>query len=171
MVIHKARNEDGGSCRFSSSAIGAADFSARGLQPLSFAARRMAHISDEESVPANVPLASIMGVNPRDVFYSQDSISRYFSDGRSIFDTRDWLSKDPIQRAAQLPSIRVVAHEGKWVSLDNRRLWCLKEVGAIRSIGVRVLDLTDPSVSNEFYRKFTRPDLGGQIANVQLRPA
>lgn len=59
--------------------------------------------------------------NPNEIHFSQDSMSAYFSDGRSV----DQVAADLKAGKAMpgdIPAIRVFEEDGKLVSLDNRRL-------------------------------------------------
>eukprot|EP00928_Gymnodinium_smaydae_P009146 TRINITY_DN13386_c0_g1_i2.p1 TRINITY_DN13386_c0_g1~~TRINITY_DN13386_c0_g1_i2.p1 ORF type:complete len:366 (+),score=52.75 TRINITY_DN13386_c0_g1_i2:75-1172(+) len=65
-----------------------------------------------------------------DVHFSQDSIRAQFRDGRSIYQLKEAFSLPEADPDAILrPSfIEILCYKGKWYSMDNRRLWCLKEV-------------------------------------------
>lgn len=72
-------------------------------------------------------------LHPRQIRYTQDSISDKWGDytphkGESIASTLNNLRRGLID-VSDIPSIRVTYHNGKWYSLDNRRLYLFKKFG------------------------------------------
>ncbi|GAQ79822.1 hypothetical protein KFL_000390110 [Klebsormidium nitens] len=63
------------------------------------------------------------------------------------------LLRGGVMKVADLPPIRVVRHEDKWWSLDNRRLWVLKQLG--RPISVQVVN-----DHKELFEKRTTIEMG-----------
>lgn len=91
--------------------------------------------------------------------FTQDSVSSWFRDGRSIADTTKELKSGRIQ-VRDLPMIRTVDVYGVLLSLDNRRLRCLQEAFPKTShedlqVEVMVESLASAEVRAEFQRKFT----------------
>jgi len=60
-----------------------------------------------------------------DIQFSQSSISASFRDGQTLDATIDLLRDDACV-IHQIPRIRVVRHQGKLVTMDNRRLYCFR---------------------------------------------
>ncbi|XP_045213498.2 uncharacterized protein LOC123564191 [Mercenaria mercenaria] len=88
-----------------------------------------------------------MLIEPSDIYYSQDSISKYF-DRRSLHGTQtigQTLDQVIIGycSVSSIPTISVVRireHGDKWFSLDNRRLWVFKQLerlGYLDTVEVR----------------------------------
>lgn len=63
----------------------------------------------------------------RQIFYTHDTISRRFKDGRALQTTLAELLNDP-RKLQDIPPMRVMFYHGKFHSIDNRRLWCLKQL-------------------------------------------
>eukprot|EP00435_Cladocopium_sp_Y103_P065304 s492_g27.t1 len=63
----------------------------------------------------------------KEIFYTHDTISRRFKDGRAVQATLDELLNDP-RKLQEIPQMRVMFYHGKFHSIDNRRLWCFKEL-------------------------------------------
>ncbi|XP_053392810.1 uncharacterized protein LOC128555200 [Mercenaria mercenaria] len=91
-----------------------------------------------------------MLIEPSDIHYSQDSISKYF-DRRSLHGTQTiGQTLDQVLigdcSVSSIPTISVVKirkHGDKWFSLDNRRLWVFKQLerlGYLDTIEVRCED-------------------------------
>lgn len=77
-------------------------------------------------------------MKPSEIYYSQDSIRDKFDKKYTIQATYNVLVRQPgvMQR---IPRIRVCLKDGKWFTLNNRRLWVfrkLEENGYIRDINV-----------------------------------
>jgi RHS repeat-associated protein len=96
--------------------------------------------------------------NPRDIKFSQPTVSQNFSDGRTINGTVDDLNSGKT-KVGDIPAIRVVEHEGALVTLDNRRLAAF-QTADIASIPVQRVSLSDPEIAKEFDRK-NKPINGG----------
>ena len=79
-------------------------------------------------------------MRPRDIRYSQNSISCEFSSGETIWGALNKL-EDGTMQATDLPTIRVCERNGKWYTADNRRLWLFKSLensGKLYDIAVNV---------------------------------
>merc|ERR1711879_973006 len=61
------------------------------------------------------------------IYYCQDSIMRKFQDGRLLTKTIQEL-RSGHTTLRDIPTITVVLHEGRYYSVDNRRLRVFKEV-------------------------------------------
>ncbi len=71
---------------------------------------------------------NIETIDPQTIRFTQDSVSRRFSDGRYLVDTANDLRTGRLS-SEDIPSIRVVDFEGKLYSLDNRRLVAFQMAG------------------------------------------
>jgi hypothetical protein len=105
-------------------------------------------------------------LNPRDIRFTQDTVSPNFSDGGHISDTINQLRTGQIS-ADEFPTIRVVNYDGNVWTLDNRRLTVFS-AAQVEHIPVQMLDLSDPVVNAEFLKKF-HPINDGQ--NVVVVPS
>jgi len=105
--------------------------------------------------------------NPKDIRYTQDSISKDFKNNKgSIKSLIDKLKKGKIS-PDDLPNIRVVEKNGKVYSLDNRRLHAYKEAG-VNKINVTEVKLTNRDIAKEFYRKTRKGQLNDGF-NIRVR--
>ena len=78
-------------------------------------------------------------MKPSEIFYSQDSIKDKFENGRTIISTFNVCVKYPYV-INRIPIMRVFKKDGKWFSMDNRRLWVFKKLeaeGHIKDVTVR----------------------------------
>ena len=93
-----------------------------------------------------------------DIYYSQDSVARHFQDGRALTDLEEGLrlGTTSIQR---VPTITVVDHDGRWFSVDNRRLLVFKRVYTDSTVIPVLVGQHD----QEFRRKFTTKNNGEAI--------
>ncbi|MEQ1904914.1 MAG: hypothetical protein ABL888_12070 [Pirellulaceae bacterium] len=98
------------------------------------------------------PSSAAGRMNPRDIRFTQDTVSPNFSDGGTLSDVVNQLRRGQLS-ADDFPTIRVVEHNGKLYSLDNRRLTAFK-AAQLDDIPVQRLDLADPAVKAEFLKKF-----------------
>jgi uncharacterized protein YaiL (DUF2058 family) len=92
------------------------------------------------------------GVNPKEIMFSQPTISQNFSDGHTINQTVEALRSGKL-KPTDLPPIRVVEQNGKLITLDNRRLATFTAAG-VEKIPVQRVSLSDPAIAKEFRRKF-----------------
>lgn len=95
-------------------------------------------------------------MSPEQLYFTHDSIANRFQCGRSIHETVERLKRNDIC-AYDFPEITVFQRDGKWHSLDNRRLWCFKEAG-LSSVPVRRID-----ASRAAERKFTTTNGGESV--------
>lgn len=82
-------------------------------------------------VPGNDPVADAAGrlwLDPMKIRYSQDSIDGTFSTGGKIDDAARDLKRD-LTKVGNWPSLNITKRQGRYVSLDNRRLWVFKHAG------------------------------------------
>ncbi|KAH3896112.1 hypothetical protein DPMN_020285 [Dreissena polymorpha] len=73
-----------------------------------------------------------MKVSPSEIYYSQNSISNMFDSksshrGRLIGESLDKICEGSCS-IQSIPSITVAMHDGKWMTMDNRRLWVFKKL-------------------------------------------
>ena len=93
-----------------------------------------------------------------EIFYSQDSIKNKFQDGRSLGQMERELRVGEKQ-LSDIPRITVVRHEGRWFSVDNRRLWVFKRVfGPQQSVPV-----SRGAQDHRFWSKFTTNNQGVDV--------
>ena len=100
-------------------------------------------------------------LDPNDIYYTQDSIGRNFSDGRSVDDMITGLKNGSITKDS-VPDIRVFKQGGKIFTLDNRRLYAFKQAGMSEINATWVNPLT-PSIAKELAWKFTTMNGGISI--------
>eukprot|EP01084_Bolivina_argentea_P233464 393215_1 len=72
-------------------------------------------------------------LSPREIYYTQESIRSRWSDkcrhsDKTIHWTLNQLQRQIINLES-IPNIKVVFHNNRWYSLDNRRLWVFKQFG------------------------------------------
>lgn len=105
-------------------------------------------------------------MKPSEIYFSQDSIKNTFEYGQSIHDTLKMCQEDPMA-IHQIPTMRVCMKNGKWFTLDNRRLWIfrrLEEGGHITNVDVNVVSSDRLSA-----RKFTTTNGGVSVRIRQPR--
>ena len=81
----------------------------------------------------------IVIMKPSEIFYSQNSIKYRFENGRTISSTFDVCVKEP-DVIKRIRKMRVFQKDGKWFSMDNRRLWVFKKLeaeGHIKDVSVK----------------------------------
>ncbi|WP_420998314.1 hypothetical protein ACKI2N_031970 [Cupriavidus sp. 30B13] len=103
-------------------------------------------------------------MNPRDVRFTQDTVSPNFSDRGTISDTINQLRNGQIS-AEDFPAIRTVNYGGNVWTLDNRRL-AVFSAAQVDDIPVRMLNLSDPAVNAEFLKKFNPINDGKNVVVV-----
>ena len=99
----------------------------------------------------------MMRLKPSDIMFSQENINNYF-DKRSDHGTR--LIGETLDDLCEgrclitdIPTIRVMNRDGKWVTADNRRLWVFRELerlGKCDKILVRQTYYIDPRKLNSY---------------------
>eukprot|EP00434_Breviolum_minutum_P016947 symbB.v1.2.014951.t1/scaffold1105.1/size137425/2 len=72
-----------------------------------------------------------------EIFFTHDSINTRFKDGRVLEETVDELMRVP-QKIQDIPKMRVMKYHGRYHSIDNRRLWCIKEVAKRQETSINV---------------------------------
>ncbi|CAJ1379623.1 unnamed protein product [Effrenium voratum] len=94
----------------------------------------------------------------RDIFYTQDSIKRFFQDGRPLEKMEAEL-RYGVKDVTDIPCITVVPHMGRMFSVDNRRLWVFKKVfPASQKVPVQIGDQ-----DTRFWNKLTTQNHGAEI--------
>eukprot|EP00026_Physarum_polycephalum_P019431 Phypoly_transcript_21438.p1 GENE.Phypoly_transcript_21438~~Phypoly_transcript_21438.p1 ORF type:complete len:181 (+),score=20.80 Phypoly_transcript_21438:40-582(+) len=88
-------------------------------------------------------------MDPDDIHFTQKSIRQIYSNfPLSIYEHVQGLSgSDPVYKVTDFPPIRVAKIHGEYCSIDNRRLWVLRESG----ISQVVVELMQPTL--EFHEK------------------
>ncbi len=99
----------------------------------------------------------------REVAFSQATVSPTFSDGRLLIDMVRQLTSGKLG-PYDIEPIRIVKHNGKWTTLDNRRLRAFMDA-FVDMIPVVKFDLKNPLVAKEFWDKKSNKSLtnGGTI--------
>ena len=95
--------------------------------------------------------------SPRTIRYSQDSIGPNFKDGRSVLDLADGLSTGAVDPGS-IPPIRIFNRDGRWFSLDNRRLAAFDLAG----VDAPYVLATPDEIAREAW-KFTTKNNGDSI--------
>lgn len=73
---------------------------------------------------------TMLELRPSEVFFSQNTIKDHFRWGhRTIYETLKQCTNDPCT-VDNIPKITVCKIDGKWFTLDNRRLWVFKQLEA-----------------------------------------
>ncbi|XP_062584742.1 uncharacterized protein LOC134246394 [Saccostrea cucullata] len=104
-------------------------------------------------------------MKPSEIFYSQDSIKEKFDNGHTIYSTVSVCKKHPYV-INKIPRMRVCKKDGKWYTLDNRRLWVFRKLEADGHIkDVKVNQVSKDRLPAE---KFTTEN-GGE--SVEIRRA
>lgn len=86
-------------------------------------------------------------MDPSEIYFSSNSISQWFQDGNSVFDTIYALKYGSLD-ATDFPTIRIVWHKQGWWSLDNRRLFCFKEA-SLDNVPVQAVEAEEFVVSGK----------------------
>jgi len=100
-------------------------------------------------------------VDPDEIRYCQNSISRMFQCGRLLSHTLWELEKEEIT-AWGIPLISIFKMEGLWYTSDNRRLWVFKQMARSNSgfrIPVRVItkyDVKPSKITTKSKGKYVR---------------
>ena len=82
---------------------------------------------DHEAEFQKLPAEGV--IDPKNIRYSQNSISSVFKEsGESVQELADSL-KDGSVKPSSIPPIRIVLSEGRIYTLDNRRLWAFRKAG------------------------------------------
>lgn len=95
------------------------------------------------------------------VRFSQDSIAKTFSDGKTIDDTIKAL-KNGTTKPGDLPPIRVTMRSKRLVTLDNRRLYCCQQAG----VKVKCRWATPDEIEHDDF-KFTAGENGSTSITVR----
>lgn len=96
-------------------------------------------------------------IDPKDVRFSQDTVTHKFSDGHTISETAEALRSGTLD-PNDLPTVRLTEIDGEMVTLDNRRLAAFKEAG----VGMPYRSASAKEVSAEKY-KFNNQDGGRSV--------
>ncbi len=108
-------------------------------------------------------------MNPADITFSQKSVAETFTDGTLLVKVVHQLVIGTLN-AGDIPPIRVVKLNDRWVTLDNRRLRVFKNAGT-RDIPVIICDKNDPQIESELdYKKSSKSFQGGGIVRSQAPP-
>jgi len=110
-----------------------------------------------QKLPSALPDNLTGYANPKDIRFTQDSVSNTFKDGQTLQSTIDGLKSGKIS-PDDLPPIRVFEKDGAVYSLDNRRLLAASEAG----VPIKVVPATPAEVAKEGW-KMTTPNNGSII--------
>lgn len=70
----------------------------------------------------------MLELRPSEIFFSQATIKDHFRRGlRTIYGTLEQCMNDP-DVINDIPEISVCRKDGKWFTLDNRRLWVFRQL-------------------------------------------
>lgn len=70
----------------------------------------------------------MMELRPSEIFFSQATVKDHFRRGfRTIYATLEQCMNDP-DVINDIPKITVCRKDGKWFTLDNRRLWVFRQL-------------------------------------------
>ncbi|XP_056022114.1 uncharacterized protein LOC130054980 [Ostrea edulis] len=103
---------------------------------------------------------SLSRINPSEIYYSQDSIKEKFFDGQTIYSSLSECREKPYV-INMIPTMRVCLKDGKWYTLDNRRLWVFKRLeaeGYISDVEVMIVSSSELTAS-----KFTTNNGGTSV--------
>ena len=98
-------------------------------------------------------------VDPSTVRFTHDSVSPTFSTGEDVFDVIRKL-KNGDKLPDEFPPIRIHLRDGKWYTLDNRRLYVMKEAGVSK---IKTVVATAEEVAKEWDSKFTTENDGCSV--------
>jgi hypothetical protein len=104
-------------------------------------------------------LKGVGTADPSLIRFSQNSIGRTFSDGRSLDALVAGLKNGTI-KPGDVPAIRVFEQNGQWFTLDNRRLQAFRQAGV--DVPFR-LATTEEILEASRHGKFNSPDGGLSI--------
>ena len=93
--------------------------------------------------------------NPKDIRFTQDSVSNGFKDGRSLQKTIDGLKSGRIS-PRDLPPIRIFEKDGLIYTLDNRRLMAASAAG----VSVKIIRATESEIIKQLSRKLSTKNEG-----------
>ncbi len=110
---------------------------------------------------ANIVSGGMKYANPRDIRYTQGSISKTFRDNKPITETIEGLRSGTLS-PNQIDPIRTITQNEKTYSLDNRRLFAFKQAG-VKSISILPQDISNPNIIKELRNKFTTITDGTKI--------
>ncbi|WP_084331700.1 hypothetical protein, partial [Ectopseudomonas alcaliphila] len=108
-------------------------------------------------LPSSLPDNLTGYANPKDIRFTQDSVSNTFKDGKTLQATIDGLKTGKIS-PDDLPPIRVFEKDGVIYSLDNRRLLAASQAG----VPIKIVPATPAEVAKEGW-KMTTPNNGSII--------
>lgn len=107
-------------------------------------------------------IASVIKFRPANsIRFTQDSIGKNFSDGRSVMDLISKLRSGAV-KPDDLPPIRIFKKDGKIYTLDNRRLYATQQAG----VKVKTVGASQDEILRESGKKFTTKNDG---ASVRIR--
>ena len=92
-------------------------------------------------------------MDPNDIRYTQDSISKNYKEGGTVDDMIKGL-KDGSIDPSDVEPIRIFKQDGKIYSLDNRRLYAFKQSG-VSEIRVNWINPSTPNYSSIISKHFT----------------
>jgi hypothetical protein len=97
--------------------------------------------------------------DPLKIRYSQNNIKSKFSNGSTIKELTNGLKSGKI-KPEDIPPIRLIKKDGKWFSIDNRRLKAFKDAG----VNVRTRKATKNEIADAIKKKkFSTTNDGSSI--------
>lgn len=106
-----------------------------------------------EPIPQRATLVDSGLVNPSTIRFSQSSVRGAFGDGGSVKGLADALRSGAVQ-PGDIPAIRLVERNGKYFTLDNRRLAAFREAG----VDIPYRMATADEIAGEAWKFTTRND-------------
>ncbi len=106
-------------------------------------------------------------LSPNDIKFSQPTVSPNFNNNTRVDDLVASLKNGTVL-PEQIPTIKVVAKDGNFITLDNRRLLAFNTAG-INSVPVEIVSLDDPVIAKIFDRRFN--PIGGEGNFIAVAPA
>lgn len=121
--------------------------------------RQFTHLAISRSATNTNANAGERILSVKDIYFSQRTVSESFSDGRPLSQVINQLINGTT-KPDQIPKIRVVFFQGRWFTLDNRRLRVFAE-SRIPQLTVIVCDINQEEVYREFQLKRTNKTIEG----------
>jgi hypothetical protein len=102
--------------------------------------------------------------DPHQIRFTQPTITQRFRDGSDINELIQGLRSGKV-RVSDIPTIRVVEHEGQLMTLDNRRLAAFQNAH-VTEIPINKVSLNDPKIFKEFRDKFNYINAGKTVVVI-----
>jgi len=97
-------------------------------------------------------------LHPDHIYYTQETIRDVFQNGIPLIETLEQLRSASIT-VNDIPPIKVLEYEGKWWTIDNRRLWVFREYGQV----IPVEKVNEEYKGHVFYKRKNTQTKGKSI--------